>query len=313
MTTAAAPVPGATMTPAERRALVQSTAARTYGRRRATSVAFLAALALALAVAFVPLVGVLWTVIGRGISYISWRFLTTPPQFPDVFHPNNIGGISNGITATVECTGIAIAIAFPLGLLAAIAMYESKLFITRWLRTALEVMIGMPSILFGLFALLAVVGHMNNQLTMLAGSVALAMVMLPLIAVASEDALRSVPPHLSEAALALGAKRSRTMYRVVLPYARPRVLTGTLLALSRAVGETAPIVFVMGTALATNWNPLSEASTLTGLMWYNFSGGGPPAERDENWGIALVLIVGVFLFNLASRVIVAFANKGQNQ
>jgi phosphate transport system permease protein len=312
MSTDVVPQPGPThLTPEERRAFVQASAARSHGRKVMASHAFMTAVGVALVAAFIPLCGIIYIVVKNARPYMSWSFLTTGQQFPDVFHPDRIGGISNAIAGTVECVGLALAAAIPLGILAAIALYEATNRIVRTLRIVLEVMVGMPSILFGLFVLFAVVRAMGQQFSLFAGSVALTVLMVPLIAVSCEDALRSVPASLPEAALALGARRSKVMGRVVLPYARPRILTGLLLSLSRAVGETAPVVFVIGTALATNWNPFAEATTLPSLIWTSQQA-DYPAQNNEVWGIALLLMASVLIINIASRVIVARTNRGQN-
>jgi phosphate transport system permease protein len=199
--------------------------------------------------------------------------------------------------------------AVPLGIVTAVALYEVRARAMRWLRLVLEVMVGMPSILFGIFVFLAVVQQMGHQLTLLAGSIALAILMIPLVAVSCEDALRNVPVALVEAAFALGARPSKIMARVVFPAARTRILTGVLLALSRAVGETAPVAFVIGTALTTNWNPASEASTLPTAIFNTF-GSYLKSQANEVWGIALVLMVSVLAINVVSRVIVARADRG---
>jgi phosphate transport system permease protein len=293
----------------ERRVLVHESAARTFRRRVVGYRIYMGALCVALLGAFIPLGGILWTVIGRGLPYMSLKFFTSSETFPSVFHRNAIGGISAAIQGTVECVGLAAAMALPIGVLVAMALYEGRGRILRALRIALEVFVGMPSLLFGVFITLTVVRLMHQQLTIFAGSLALAFLMVPLIAVSCEDALRAVPDHLTEAGLALGARRSKIMGRVVLPVARPRILTGMLLSLSRAVGETAPVLFVIGTALSPDWNPHSEGTTLTTAM-YNLQGDTYPSQHNEVWGIALVLIAGVLVINITSRVIVARANRG---
>ncbi len=315
-TEVAAPQPR--LTPEERRELVQQHAASSYRRRVLASRAYMAGIAVMLVGAFIPLVGILWTVFGRAAPYLNWHFLTTTEHTPSgIFPPESldVGGISNLITGTILSVGIAVVIAVPIGILVGTALYEGRGRLLRALRIVLEMFVGMPSLLFAVFITLTLFKTIG--LCVLAGSLALAFVMLPLVAVSTDDALRSVPDLLTEAGLALGARRSRVMRRVVLPSARPRILTGCLLALSRAVGETAPVVFLIGSSPTSgpnatiNWNPLAQGSSLTSGMFNNFQN-GDPALVHEVWGIAAVLIVGVLVINLGSRIIVARANKGQN-
>lgn len=295
----------------ERRAYVQASAQRVYRRKVVLSKVFVGAIGLAVVVAFIPLGDILYNVVRRGAPYMSWSFLTTPQQLPNIFHQNRIGGISNAITGTVLVWGLALAMAIPLGVVTGIALYESTGRVMARFRTLLEVMVGMPSLLFGVFIYSYVVTRMHYQLTQFAGSLALAVLMVPLIAVSCELALRSTPQSYVEAALALGAKRSTTMRRVVLPYSLPRVWTGVMLAGARAVGETAPVLFVIGTSFGTDWNPLSEGTTLPTLAYNDLTASYYHSVQNEVWGIALVLIAAVLVLNLSSRWIVARTTKGR--
>jgi phosphate transport system permease protein len=295
---------------ASRREIVQSSATRYYRRKMILSGIRIYGLYAALVAALVPLGDILYNVIRRGAPYMSWRFLSTPQKLPDLFHQSDIGGISNGITGTAEIFGIAVVIAVPLAVTTAIALYESHGRVMARFRTLLEVMVGMPSILFGVFIYSYVVTRMHYQLTELAGSLALAVLMIPLITVSCEVALRTVPQAYVEAALALGAKRSTVMRRVVLPYAAPRILTGIMLAGARAIGETAPILFVIGNNLGSTWDPLKEVSSLPTIA-YNDLNSYYTSLQNEVWGIALVMIAAVLVLNLASRFIVARTSKGR--
>jgi phosphate transport system permease protein len=294
----------------DRRALVQASARRFYRRKMLYSKAFLTLTVVALGVACIPLASIVWNILRRGIPQLSWAFLTTPQQLPTLFHQNELGGISNAITGTIITFGIGLLIAIPFSIVTGIALYESRGRFMASFRTLLEVMVGMPSILFGVFIYAYVVTKMHYQLTGWAGALALAVLMIPLMSVSCEVALRSVPTVLVEAALALGAKRASVMRRVVLPYALPRIWTGVMLALSRAVGETAPVLFVIGTSLIPNWNPGSQQTTMTTLM-YNDVASPYASQQNQTWGIALVLIFLVFIFNIGSRIIVARSTKGR--
>ena len=306
MTSAALEAP---RTDDERRAAVQEAASRFYRRKTLYSKLFLGATSLGLLIAFIPLFSIIYNVVRNGITYITWKFLTTPPQSPSIFHKHQIGGISNAIEGTALVFGMALLMSVPISIMVAIALYESHGRVMGALRTLLEVMIGMPSILFGIFIYTYVVERMHFQLTGLAGSLALTVLMVPLMSVACEQALRGVPAVLTEAGLALGAKKAQVMRKIVLRYALPRMLTAIMLSASRGIGETAPVLLVIGSTYVANWNLMTSQTTLTTLMYntiqsfYNY-------QRSEVWAIALLLIVVVFVLNLASRIIVARLNRG---
>jgi phosphate transport system permease protein len=294
----------------DRRAVVQAAASGFYRRKTLYSKLFLGATSFGLMIAFIPLLSILYNVFRKGIPYINWKFLTTPPNNPSLFHQHNIGGISNALEGTALVFGLALLMAVPVSIMVAIALYESRGRVMGSLRTLLEVMIGMPSILFGIFIFAYVVKRMHYQYTGLAGSLALAALMMPLMSIASEQALRGVPPILTEAGLALGAKRAQVMRKVILPYALPRILTGLMLSASRAIGETAPVLLVVGATYVANWNPMTAQTTFTTFM-LPLIGSFYPFQANELWAIALILIVVVFILNLSSRMIIARLNRGR--
>jgi phosphate transport system permease protein len=296
---------------AERRAMVQASAAKGLRRRIWLSRLFLASMVLALLIAFVPLFSILDNVIAKGAPFMTWQFLSQSQQFPSILQPTAIGGVWNAISGSLLIDGLAIVIAVPIALTLAVSLFEFENRLFRTLRICLEVMIGLPSILLGIFIYSFVVIPISHGVgTAYAGSLAIALMMVPLIAIAAEAGLRDVPVTLKEAGLALGAKRSSIMRRVIMPFAVPRVLTGILLAISRAVGETAPILFVIGVSLLPGWNPNGQATSLPVLIW-NYLGSQYPGEREACWGIALILIAAVLVLNLASRIIVAMTSKGR--
>ena len=309
MTTDVAPV---RLTVEERRALVQASARRTLRRRTVYSGAFMVAAASALVVALVPLASILYDIVTKGWKFLSIAYFTKPELVPPPFEHSisSVGGISNAITGSLLIDGLAVAMAIPISIVLSITLYESSNLFMRSFRRIIEVMVGLPSILFGLFVYAFVVTPMGYQRTALAGAISLALLMVPVMTVAGEDALRSVPATLTEAALALGARRSRIMGRVVLPYALPRVLTGILLSLSRAVGETAPLLLIIGSSFSTHWSPLSQQTTLPLLIFDNVAN-TDPIVRESAWAIALILVAAVFVINLGSRIIVARTQKGR--
>ena len=296
-----------TMSSEARREFIRTTSAKSYRRRAVFSRLYLAALSLALLIAFVPLASILQNVVGHGIHYMTWHYLTTSQQLPSLVNPNAIGGIGNALAGTAVVDIIAVAISIPIAIVLAMAMFE---FHNRWVvvvRTAMETFIGLPSIVFGVFTYVALV-LTTHQYHAYFGSLALCFIMVPVMTINSLAALRSVPDTLVEAGLSLGSRPSRVMLHVILPAARARILTGIFLAFSRAVGETAPILFVIGASQLPTFNPGKQATTLPSLM-YDYLTGSYPSLRESCWGIALGLMIAVLFFNVLSRIFVARSNQ----
>lgn len=287
----------------ERRLEIQRRAARTIGRRTLVSKVFLAALVAAFLLALVPLGSVIFALLQRGLSSISWSFLHTLPTQPSLIAQNAIGGIGNAIEGSLIIDGVAAAVAIPIAVLVGLYLSESLSRAANYLRAVVEIMTGLPSILLGVFAYEYVVVRLKS-FSGLAGIVALAVLMVPVIAKASELAFRGVPATLREAGLALGARRSRVSRGVIMPAALPGVITGVLLSLARAMGETAPLLLVIGASGNWNWNPLHQMSALP-LLTYNYSGSQYPSQRAAAWGVALTLVAIVMILSLGSRFIAA--------
>ena len=287
----------------ERREIIQARAAKTLMRRTIISRAFLGLLLLAFIIALVPLGSVIYALLAKGLSSISWKFLTTLPTQPSLIAQNAIGGIGNAILGTIIIGGLAAVVAVPLAILIGLYLAESISRTADFLRAIIEIMTGLPSILLGVFAYEYVVLRMQT-FSGLAGIVALAVLMVPVIAKASEIAFRGVPSTLREAGLALGARTSRVSRGVILPAAMPGVITGVLLSLARALGETAPILLVIGSTATWSWNPLSQMSALP-LLTYNYSGSQYASQRSAAWGVALTLVVMVMILSLTSRLVSA--------
>jgi phosphate transport system permease protein len=254
-------------------------------------------------VALVPLGSVIFALIDKGISSISWTFLTTLPTQPSLVAQNAIGGIGNAIEGTVIIDGLAGLVAVPIALLVGLYLSESESRPANVLRAIVEIMTGLPSILLGVFAYEYVVVPMK-AFSGLAGIVALAVLMVPVIAKASELAFRGVPATLKEAGLALGARSSRVTRGVLIPAALPGVITGVLLSLARAMGETAPILLVIGASGNFSWNLTQQMSSLP-LLTYNYSGSQYASQRAAAWGVALTLVTMVMILSLGSRFVSA--------
>lgn len=295
------------MTAVERREYVRTTSTSTLKRRVRRSRFYLGSLVIALVIAFIPLASILWNVVGHGARYIKPSFFTQSQALPSLLHPNDIGGIANALTGTLIVDLVAILISVPLAVALAVGMFELRRWWVSVVRNAIETFIGLPSIVFGVFAYVSLVLTTHRYMA-LWGSLALTFIMVPVMTISALGALESVPRTLVEAGLSLGSQPSRVMWRIILPVARPRIMTGIFLAFSRAVGETAPILFVIGVSQLPNYSATAGATTLPSLM-YNYLTGTYPSQRAECWGIALVLMAAVLFFNVLSRFFVARANR----
>ena len=266
-------------------------------------------LGLAFVVVVVPVAFVLYSVIEKGIGIVvrdfpSW-FTTDVPVRSRQPGP----GMKSAIIGTVLITAAASVIAIPIGVLGAIYLneYGRTSSFARVVRFLSTVMTGVPSIVMGLFIYIIVT--VSTGQVGIAGSLALAALMLPIVIRSTEEMLRLVPDHLREASLALGSTKSRTILTVVLPSAAPGVVSGCLLAVARAAGETAPLLFTIGAATATNWNLFhGEMTTLSRQIFANAlaTTSGPV---DRAWGAALTLMTLTFLFTVIARVVTAFSQK----
>lgn len=289
----------------ERRQLIQLHASRSLARRTLVSRTLTVALWAALLIALVPLGSVVGALIAKGAHFLNWSFLTTLPQLPSLLSLNRIGGIGNSIVATLIIDALASLIAVPIGVIVGMYLAETTSPPARFFRSIIEIMTGMPSILLGVFAYEYFVVRMKTY-SGLAAVIALGMLMVPVIAKAAEMAFRAVPHILREAALALGARQSRIAGRVVLPTALPGVITGVLLALARAVGETAPVLLVVGPTISNLWNsnPLHPMTPMP-LLIFGYANSQYPSQRAAAWGVAFALVAMVVILTTTSRFIAA--------
>jgi phosphate transport system permease protein len=256
----------------------------------------LGTLAALLAVAVLVIVVV--SVARRGAPSLSWHFLTTPPNL----FGGPGGGISSAIIGTAIIVGLATLIALPVGVLTAIYLTE---FAPKRLATPIQVVVdvlaGLPTIVVGLFVYgLLVIGHTQSGY---AGAVALSIVMLPLIARAAQEVLLLVPTTLREASLALGVSRWRTVVGVILPTAFGGVLTGTVLAVARAAGETAPLLFTTSIFANSVTTDISHAMPNIPVLIFIYSEQPDAALHQDAWAAALVLIGFVLIASLGARVL----------
>jgi phosphate transport system permease protein len=259
---------------------------------------------IALVVTVIPLGFAIVTVVAKGIKAISWQFLTSSSIPPDLAQLG-IGGMGPAVIGTLIITGFAALMAIPLGILGAIYIneYGGKGWLANFISFMADVMTGVPSIVMGLFIYTIWVLHFGYS--GLAGSFALACLMLPIVIRSTYEMLRLVPNHLREASYALGATKARVVLTVVLPAAVGGIVSGALLAIARAAGETAPLLFTILRVESTNTNLFHGPNTaLSAQIFVNAQSPFVGAEARA-WGAALTLIVITFLLMLIARIVTA--------
>jgi phosphate transport system permease protein len=271
-------------------------------RRRVDKLArgLVAALTL---IALIPLVLIVYYLLKQGLGAISVEFFTKDPTGAFIGDP---GGVRSAIVGTVLMVAVASAVAVPVGVGVAVWLVEfgreSKL--AHAVRYFIDVMTGVPSIVFGLFVYITLVlaGVGGSSFAGWKGSVALALLMLPIVTRSSEVVLLLVPNQLREAAHALGAPRWKMILRIVLPTALPGMITGVLLAVARAAGETAPLLFTAAVVNATTGNLNDRMNSLPALIYQNV---GQPQDRLVTiaWGAALTLVAMILVLTLLARLI----------
>jgi phosphate transport system permease protein len=266
---------------------------------------------LAFGIALVPLLSLIWTVIAKGAPQVNTTFLTFSMFRTDLDQPV---GIYHALMGTVLITLFAALISVPIGIFAAIYLveYGKGNRLARGITFLVDVMTGIPSIVAGLFAFsLWILIFGPSARAGFGGSIALALLMIPIVVRSTEEMLRLVPDDLREAAYALGVPKWRTIVKVVLPTALGGIVTGVTLAIARVVGETAPLLLIAGLTTRTNMNVFSDRMTTLPVLIYtqNANPGIPPPDGGMApgvaiaWGGAFVLIVIVMVLNLVARVV----------
>ena len=273
------------------------------GWRRTSNRIATSLMVLAFVLVIIPLGFVLVTVIAKGASAISWTFLTS--QIPSQVAPPGVGGIGPAIAGTIVIVALASALAVPLGILGAI--YLNEYGGTGWLARLIgffsDVMTGVPSIIMGLFIFAIWVLHFG--FSGLAGAFALGCLMLPIVIRSTYEMLTLVPDSLREGSYALGATKARVTVTVVLPAAIGGIVSGVLLAIARAAGETAPLLFTILTVTTVNWNVFSGPNTSLPSLIFTNANTPYAGAQSRGWGAALTLIAIAFILMIVSRMITA--------
>ena len=253
-------------------------------------------------VAAIVTVGVLGTILlyvfVNGIGSMSFDFIFTDPEGVTM-----AGGIWPTVVATVYVTGLAMLIVTPVAILAAVylAEYAKQGRLVKTIRFAADTLASVPSIVMGLFGLALFVDAMGFGFSMLSGALALSFLMLPIVMRTTEEAIRSVPRYIRWGSYGLGATKWQTVRRTVLPAATPRIITGIILATGRAVGETAVVIFTMGTMINSPILPLDPGRSMTVHLYILAMEG---INLPTAYGTALLLAVMILAFNLTARMIV---------
>ena len=266
---------------------------------------------IAFVVMLVPLCFVLFTVIAKGASAITWQFLTNT-TIPVNVLPVTFGGVGAAVYGTLVITGLASLMAIPLGVLGGIYIneYGGNQVLARVINFFADVMTGVPSIIMGLFIFTIWVLHFGYS--GFAGALALGCLMLPIVIRSTYEMLRLVPDSLREASYALGATKARVTITVVLPAAIGGIVSGALLAVARAAGETAPLIFTILTVQTINKNVFSGANTALATLIFQNATQPYTGAQARAWGSALTLIAIAFILMIAARLVTArFARYSQ--
>jgi phosphate transport system permease protein len=284
-------------------------ATRIEGRRSARNRIWQTLIYSACILAVLPLASVVWTLVSKGAARLDGDFFSTSMNNIGARDPN--GGAYHAIIGTLEQVGLATLMAVPLGVLGAIYLVEygrGKFALT--VRFFVDVMTGIPSIVAGLFILafwvLIVSPWFNNgtpRFSGFAASLALTVLMLPTIVRSTEEMLRLVPGPLREGAYALGVPQWKTIVKVVLPTALPGIVTGVMLAVARAAGETAPVLLVAGGAAAINYDPFGGNQSSLALFVYQQAGDASRYAPDRAWTAALTLVALVLILTIAAKLL----------
>jgi phosphate transport system permease protein len=258
---------------------------------------------LGTAIALVPLALIVYYLLSKGLGSWSWDFFTTDPTGNTFFANASIGGIKSAILGTIEIVALASALAVPIGVGVAVWLveYGRDSRFASLVRFFVDVLTGVPSIVFGLFVYIVLIVGTGTSYAAYKGSFALALLMLPVVTRSAEVVLMLVPASLRESALALGAPRWRVIWKIVLPTALPGLVTGVLLAVARAAGETAPLLFTAAATLKTSFALGGFMNSLP-VQIYTDVTSPTTAVVNRAWGAALTLVVMILLLNLVARV-----------
>ena len=253
--------------------------------------------------AFVPLVAVLSTVVVKGLTVFNGAFLTHSMR--NIVQTEPGGGVYHALIGTIEQVGIAALLGVPIGILVAVFLveYGARGKLARAISFFVDVMTGVPSIVAGLFVYTGFVLTLGFEQSGVAASLALAILMIPVVIRSTEEMLKLVPNELRESAYALGVPKYRTILRIVIPTAIGGIITGALLAVARVAGETAPLLLTTFLSQSINTNPFTGPQTSVPTFIWDQIASGTNASIDRAWAGAMTLILLVMILNVAARLI----------
>jgi phosphate transport system permease protein len=289
-------------------ALYRAVVSSSQGAIVATDRMMTVIIGLGSAVAVGALVWVLVYAIQKGVGIIDWTFLTHDVSTAG---PNDPGaGVGHAIIGTLEQVGIATLVAVPVAVLTAVYLHEVRGPFSPVLRFVVDAMSGLPSIVAGLIVYTIWIRELERGFSGVAASAALVIIMLPLVTRTTEEMLRTVPPALREASMALGAPLWRTTLRVVLPAARPGIVTGAILGVARASGETAPVLLTASYIANYRRNPFESGpqADLPTFIWINLRAANANLV-ERAWGAAVTLLFLVLILFVLARVVSSLGNR----
>ena len=256
-------------------------------------------------IASIPLLSIIWQLFSKGYKQLSVNFftMTSPTTFDALVAKQSgepmMGGIANGILGTLFMTGTAAIVAIPLGIIIGVFLFENKPpRLCNFIRFLVETLQGLPSIVIGVIVYAWVVVPVTNSYAAFAGSVALMIIIVPLVSRSTEETLKMLPRSLLEAGLALGIPYPIVVIRVLIPAAIGGIFTGSLLAVSRSIGETAPLMLTALGSTVINFDLSQPTSAIPLLVWEFYN---DPNLADMIWSSSLLLIVMILVINLIAK------------
>lgn len=254
-------------------------------------------------VVIMAVASILWSVIARGVKGLNLNFVTQNMREASLFDPIGKGGILHAIVGTLLLIIIAIIISVPMGILTALYLTEIKGRAAGLIQFLVQAMSGVPSVVAGLFIYAAIILNTPLRSSSFLGGLALTILMVPTVTRTAQEVLNLVPRDLREAGLAMGATQWKTVALVVVPAARSGLITATILGVARIAGETAPLLFTVGTFDAYNFNPLKGENTAIPIIVWRALNGGSPESVQRAWSAILVLLVVVLFLFVAARAL----------
>jgi len=244
---------------------------------------------------------ILWSVISRGLDGLNIAYVTQNMRNASMFDPIGMGGIAHAIFGTLLLIAIAIVISVPMGILTALYLTEIKGKASGLIEFLIQAMSGVPSVVAGLFIYAAIILNTPLRPSAFLGGLALTILMVPTVTRTAQEVLNLVPSDLREAGLAMGATQWKTVALVVVPAARSGLITAVILGVARIAGETAPLLFTVGTFDAFNFNPfVGQNSALPVIIWSGLNGGSAESIQRA-WSAILLLLLVVLIMFIAAR------------